>query len=158
MKRTILLILLVGFVCIGCDTSKPSAVGIAEKKSVPPSPSFLMTRPTGRLGFPIGTYLKIEGHRYKPTKPPLKVQARTILIDTVQGKQLDIPIKLSIKNVDTDFLEIGTRCVFNGYESGVWVGSPEDLPPGTPVESTKFHFHSYFVVVSVEAPKGLKVK
>ena len=158
MKRTMLLIMLVGFVCLGCRASRPSAVGIAEEKSVHLSPSFPMTSPIGRLGLPIGTYLRIEGHRYEPTKPPFKVHARTILVDTVQDKRLDVPIKLSIKNVDTDSLDIETRCVFNGYEAGVWGGSPEGLPPGTPVESHVFHFHPYFVVVSVEAPKGLKVK
>ena len=158
MKITILLILLVGFVCLGCDTSGPSVVGITEKKFVHPSSSFPMTRPIGRLGLPIGTYLRIEGHRYEPTKPPFKIPARTLLVDTVQGNLLDVPIKISIKNVDTDSLDIETRCVLNGYEAGVWGGSPEGLPPGTPVEQHAFHFRPYFVVISIEAPKGLKVE
>jgi hypothetical protein len=131
---------------------------VAAVKSAAPVPPSSMTRPIGLLGLPIGTYVRIEGHPYRPTKPPFKVHARTLLVDTLQGKKLNAPIKLVMMNIGSDSLSTETRCVLNGYESGAWVGSPEGLPPGTPVEQAVFHFHHYFVVTSVEEPKGLKVR
>ncbi len=155
MKRIMLLVLLIGLCSLGCEESKRAEVATA--KNAPPVPSSSMTRPIGRLGLPIGTYVTIEGQRYKPTKPPFKVHARTLLVDTLQAKRLDVPVKLVIKNIDIDSLNTETRCVLKGYESGAWVGSPEGLRPGTPVEQTKFHFHHYFVVTSVDAPKELRI-
>ena len=156
MKRTILLILLIEFSCLGCTSTGPESVGTSKSSAI--QTSFSTIRPVGRLGFPIGTYLRIEGHRYIPTQPPFKIVGRMLLVDKVQGKRLDVPVKLQIKNADIDSLDVKTRCVLNGYEAGVWAGSPENLPPDTPAESTVFHFHPYFVVISVKAPKGLQIK
>ena len=127
------------------------------KKMIAPPPSSSTTRPMGRLGLPIGTYVKIEGHPYKPTKPG-KAHANILVVDTVQGKKLDSPVELHTKNVAIDSLQTEVRCVLKGYESGAWVGSPEGLAPGTPVQQTVFHFHHLFVVTSVEAPKEIEMK
>jgi hypothetical protein len=117
----------------------------------PPRQFALEHRPTGTLRFPLGTYLKIEGAKQVARG---KAEGRTLLIDTVEGKQLDKPVKLPIKNVEIP----DGRCVLNGYETGAWVGTPEGLPPGTPAEPFSFHFHPSFIVTSVDAPKGLKVE
>jgi hypothetical protein len=126
------------------------------------TPSFVQNScrvvlPTGKLGHPIGTYLRIEGHRYVPTKPPFKVEAGTMLVDTVQNTKLQSPVLLSISNVDIDSVPPEARCILKGYETGAWVGSPEGLPPGTPVEQTVFRFYFYFVATSVESPETLKI-
>jgi hypothetical protein len=125
------------------------------EKVLPPYSIPKNTRPWGRLGFPVGTYVRIEGHPYRPTKPPIKVHGRTLTIDTIQGKRLSSPVRIVVKNADIESLENDTRCILNGYESGAWIGSPDGLPPGTPVGQVPFQFHHFFVVTSVEAPKGL---
>jgi hypothetical protein len=49
--------------------------------------------PGGRLGFPLGTYLTIEGVR---AEGKLKLGVNTLLVDTVNGKQLDTPVGIWI--------------------------------------------------------------
>ncbi len=155
MNKTLLLLLCGALGLFGCDSPDrtteidPTKSHILFSGSVKP--------PMGSLGYLIGTYLTIEGHRYEPTDG-LKRHGRTLLVDTVQGKRLDVPVKLIIKNVDTDSMNAQIRWILNGYESGAWVGSPEGVPPGTPVEQHQFHFHRYFVVTSVESPAQLKIK
>ena len=148
LQRVTLLHLVVVLGSLGCTQSE------SERNTVP-AVSSSASRPIGKLGYPLGTYLRIEAHPYRPTTPPLKVLSGTMLVNAVRDERLETPIKLVVRNLDLSSVSPDTPCVINGYESGAWVGSPEGLPPGTPTESTRFHFHNYFVVTSVDAPKEL---
>jgi hypothetical protein len=155
MKKTLFLLLCGALSLFGCH--RPDRATDIDPAESHMFLSGCVKPPIGSLGYLIGTYLTIEGHRYEPTDG-LKRPGRILLVDTVQGNRLDVPVKLIIKNVDTDSMNTQTRWILNGYESGAWVGSPEGLPPGTPVEQHQFHFHRYFVVTSVESPAQLKIK
>lgn len=110
--------------------------------------------PMGRLGHPIGTYLTIEGTRAEKGK----VRANTLAIDKVNGKAIDQPIGVCIDNIDA--LPKGERCVFVGYESGKWIGTPPDVikNTGCTVGQVPWQFYRFFLVISAEAPKELKEK
>lgn len=101
----------------------------------------------GTLGYRLKTPLTIEGIR-KAKRQGKLTHARMILVDTVNDVKLEKPIPVHIKNVNTDALEAGARCIFKGYESGNWIGCDT-------CQSPRQFFH-YFVVSDVIQPQGLK--
>ena len=108
--------------------------------------------PMGKLGHPIGTYLKIEGVRVEKGK----VGVNTLAVDKVNGKKLDQPIGVWIDNVDA--LPKGKRCVLAGYESGKWIGTPPDVIKNIgniAVAQAPWHFDRFFLVIIAEEPKEL---
>lgn len=102
----------------------------------------------GTLGYRLKTPLTIEG-TCEARRPGKLTHARMILVDTVNGVKLEKPIPLHIKNVHTDALEAGTRCIFKGYESGKWIGCDTCKSPG--------RFFHYFVVSGIIKPESLYV-
>ena len=110
--------------------------------------------PSGRLGYPLGKYLTIEGMRAERGK----VGVNTLLVDKVDGQNVSPPIGLWIENVDG--LPAGTRCVLNGYESGKMIGLPREVAEkeNIPLPQAAWQFYHYFVVTSVVEPKDLKKK
>jgi hypothetical protein len=115
--------------------------------------------PKGRLGHPLGTYLTIEGVRFGVDKiGKAKIDAHTLLVDTINGKKLDRPIAISIETSGS--LPMRERCVFRGYESGRMVGVPFEVAraENLPVPAAVWHFHRYFIITSVVQPAGLDVK
>src|SRR5881628_3830354 len=75
--------------------------------------------PNGRLGHPLGTYLTIEGVR---VEEDARSGARTLRVDTVNGKKLDKLMDIVIENVAP--LPQGTRCILRGCETATMVGTP----------------------------------
>ncbi len=124
-------------------------VSLAEAQNVP----------AGRLGFPLGTYLRVEGVRVEGPK----YGGRTLLVDRINGKKLDTPIDIGIENVDS--LPKGTRCILRGYETGKMIGTPpaieeaarEEVKVDTPPQAG-WKFYRYFIIISVVEPKDLKKK
>jgi hypothetical protein len=110
--------------------------------------------PPGRLGYPLGKYLTIEGTRAERGK----VGAKTLLVDRINGQAISPPIGLWIDNVDS--LPPGTRCVLNGYESGRMIGLPREVAEKEkmPYPQAMWQFYRYFVVTSVVEPEGLSMK
>ena len=115
--------------------------------------------PAGRLGFPLGTYLRIEGVKVEGPK----YGGRTLLVDTLNGKKLDTPIDVSIENVDS--LPKDTRCILRGYEMGQMIGTPPAVEQVAKEEGKDiilpqagWKFHRFFIVTSVVEPKDLKKK
>jgi hypothetical protein len=111
--------------------------------------------PMGKLGHPIGTYLKIEGVRAEG----FKVGVNTLAVDKINGKTLDEPIGVWVENVDA--LLKGERCVLVGYESGKWIGSPPDVIKSlgnVALAQAPWHFYRFFLVISADEPRELKEK
>lgn len=115
--------------------------------------------PAGRLGHPLGTYLKIEGVRIEGPK----TGGRTLLVDTVNGRKLAPPTDVAVENVES--LPASTRCILRGYETGGMVGLPPAVEKAAKEEGKSvnlpqagWQFRRWFVVTSVVEPKDLNKK
>ena len=110
--------------------------------------------PMGSLGYPLGTYLIIEGIRLEKGK----VGTRTLLVDTINGEKIKQPIPIWIENIKNPGLPVGERCIIRGYESGKMIGLPFEVAEkeNIPVPQAGWQFQRYFVVTSVVGPKGLE--
>ena len=109
----------------------------------------------GRLGYPIGTFLTISGIRAE-LREEAKVGTGTLIVDNVGGKRLEAPMRVLIRNVGS--LPSGTRCSFRGYETGEWIGVPDEVLEATGSRGPQalWQFYRYFIVVSVEEPAALR--
>ncbi len=109
--------------------------------------------PIGMLGHRIGTYHSIAGVRDESGK----VGDRSLLVDTIDGFRLEQPIDLWIENLP---LPKGERCEIHGYETGRWIGMPDEVAKaaGVPLQQAVWQFHFAFIATSVEQPKGLELK
>ena len=74
-------------------------------------------QPGGNLSNNLGTYLTIEGVLYDCNG---KVESNSIVVDTVNGKRLEEPVLILIKNVRLPGKE---RCVLKGNELGAMIGA-----------------------------------
>ncbi len=110
--------------------------------------------PMGKLGYPLGTYLTIEGIRMEKGK----VGTQTLLVNVVNGKKLPSPIPIWIDNIKNPGLPKDTRCVFRGYESGKMIGVPNEVAEKEQIPQSQavWQFFHYFTVTSVVEPKDLK--
>ncbi|UCG33058.1 MAG: hypothetical protein JSU68_00205 [Phycisphaerales bacterium] len=108
--------------------------------------------PAGRLGYPLGTYLRIEGVRAERGK----VGVKTLAVERIDGREVSPRIRIWIENVER--LPEGTRCVLNGYESGKMIGLPFEVAEkeNMPLTQAVYQFYRYFVVTSVVEPEALK--
>lgn len=113
--------------------------------------------PIGHLGFPMGTYLTIEGvvvHR-------VALRSETyVKVDTVNGRRLPEPRGIWVEGLYG--MSDGTRCVVKGYENGFMCG----LPPGR-IQADKeagkqtiqvqqvWGFMWNFVATSIDSPQGV---
>ncbi|TAL27014.1 MAG: hypothetical protein EPN94_02145 [Nitrospirae bacterium] len=113
--------------------------------------------PMGKLGYPLGTYLTIEGIGVRAEKGK-KVGVRTLLVDTVNGKKLESPVSISIEIENVDVLPKATRCILRGYESGKMIGVPFEVArkEQVPMPAAMWQFFRYFIVTSVVEPKELE--
>jgi hypothetical protein len=110
--------------------------------------------PAGRLGYPLGTYLKIEGVKMVDG---VKTGGRTLLVDMVNGKKLAEPTGVGVENIES--LPTSTRCILRGYEMGGMVGQPPALEEADREEGKSvslpqagWQFRRWFVVLSVVEP------
>jgi hypothetical protein len=110
--------------------------------------------PLGRLGYPVGTYVQIEGFREEHGK----VGAHTMAVDTVSGEKLSEPISIWIENLKGGGLPLGKRCVLRGYESARMIGLPEEVVKAENLapHQAAWQMQRYFIVTSVVEPTGLE--
>jgi len=111
--------------------------------------------PVGILGYPLGSYLTIEGEGYHDRKGP-----DSLVVEMVNGKKLETPIRISVGKIKPPGFLKGQRYIIRGYESGGMIGSMdafykhEDLnyrpKPG-------WFFNSGFIATSVAQPKSLEI-
>jgi len=107
--------------------------------------------PQGKLGFPLGKYLVVEGVRVEEGK----CGTCTLLVDTVNGKKLSENVEIWVDNVDS--LPPKDRCVLRGYESGKMIGVPSEVADKERlmIPQACWQFRKYFIVTSVAKPQGL---
>ena len=118
-----------------------------------PRPDESQRVPVGRLGYPLGSYLTIEGVRLSEGKGT----KQCLVVDTVSGHKLAKPVPIYFRFS----LPEGARCVFKGYETGEWSGSaPEEVlrlaPRDELFSQAVWGFQNRFVVVAVVQPADFK--
>lgn len=157
MKRLVGMVLVAALLCgfpnTQADDPEPQTDRETQRDGRP-------REPAGILSNKLGTYLTIEGKRYDG--PPVMLnRKRLLVVDTVNGKPLQHPVTVSIKNLS---LPEKQRCVFKGYESGEMIGLPpavidaaNELGKKVPPIQAGWQWRPHFVVLVVNAPQQLKV-
>jgi len=150
-------IVLLTTLCAAAMASAQTVVPSQQGNELPLPPR----QPTGHLGA-LGTYLTIEGELYDGGG---KVESNTLVVDIINGKRLDKPIHILVKNTR---IPSKVRCVLKGYELGEMIGRPPaeyDLTKelgGDPDklakrDATVWRWRPFFVPLIAIEPKGLKV-
>jgi hypothetical protein len=125
-------------------------------------------QPGGVFGDRLGEYHTIEGVKVEGGK----VEAGTLLVDTVDGKKLDRPVAIPVRGPDRARtpldLPAKSRCVLKGYELGEMVGRPpaeyalarergQDPEELAKRDAVPWQWRPYFVPLVVVEPKGLEI-
>jgi tetratricopeptide (TPR) repeat protein len=115
--------------------------------------------PMGLLGYPLGTYLTIEGASGEWTEK----MPNTLFVYRVNGERLPMGLfsmQIWIDNASVGTLPKGTRCILRGYETGEMRGVPSEIIKKERLERPEepWGFYRYFVVTSVITPSGLKIE
>jgi hypothetical protein len=107
----------------------------------------------GRLGYPLGTYLTIEGVRAEGGKGSVRI----LEVSRVNGETTDPPTPIWVENIP--ILTEGKTCVLNGYESGKMIGVPDEVAQkeNLLVPQAGWQLFHYFIVTSVEEPTDLEI-
>ncbi len=110
--------------------------------------------PMGYLGYPVGTYVQIEGVRQEEGM----VGTRTLLVDTICREKLKSPIPIWVENAKNPGLPRGKRCVLRGYESARMIGLPDEVAKAEnlPVPQAAWQMQRYFVITTVLEPTELE--
>ena len=142
-------ILLAAFQCLTLAVCHGQT--LAERTD--PRPDESQKAPVGKLGYPLGSYLIIEGTR--PSKG--KGTKQCLVVDTASGHKLPAPVPMYFRFT----LPEGVHCVFKGYETGEWIGSaPGEVLSSVPRDElysqSPWHFQNRFVIVSVVQPADFK--
>ena len=118
------------------------AAGCASPEARPPAPDDLRV---GHLGHDLGTYLAIGGVRSMAGKSGPSL----LLVDTVNGERRDPPIPIWVSDV---LLVEGARVELHGYESGRYIGIPDEVSRITgEVAQAAWQFQHFFVATSIES-------
>jgi hypothetical protein len=150
------------FILAGGDSSivyaqqRPDVADVAQQMTLKPR------QPGGFFKDQLGTYLSIEGVLYDGGG---KVESNSLVVDTVDGKKLDKPLLIVVKNVR---LPAKTRCVLKGYELGEMIGRPpaeydltkelgKDPQELARRDATVWRWRPYFVPLIAVEPQGLEV-
>ena len=95
----------------------------------------------GSLGFPLGTIVTIGGYWQEP-KSPSKIEF--FKVTAVNGKKLGMDCFLNV--VGHQRQPANVACVYKGYQTGGWFGSPSGRTQAV------FGFRETFVVEEVMVP------
>jgi len=110
--------------------------------------------PMGRLGYPIGTYLRIEGVRLDNKNPS------SYRIDKVNGRTLDEPVGIWIENLALPRPDPSIRCVINGYERIEWMGEPGQVSKAEGRLAGQLPFQQVWIfrATSIVQPQDLSIR
>ena len=118
--------------------------------------------PFGTLGFPVGSYLTIEGVKEKPQI----MQNQHWLVDTVNGSKLTERVVITFDSPQHLLnLPVGGRFIVKGYETLAMVGEPPALEAAAKdsgqnleqlqhMQQPAWRLEYRFVVTSIVAPKN----
>ena len=136
--------ILVSSLCIASACAESPRRGIPENVS----------EPIGCLGYRIGSYLQVEGVRADKGMGA----SRILMIDTIDGERLKSPIGIRIE--DMSELPKGVRVVLKGYESGRWIGTPDEVEKVHPELQAQsgWQFFHFFVPTDIISPSTLKLE
>ncbi|HEX4612744.1 MAG TPA: sigma-70 family RNA polymerase sigma factor [Urbifossiella sp.] len=124
--------------------------------------------PGGLLADRLGVYLTIEGIRMEGAK----VEAGSLLVDTVNGKKLDKAVTIQVRGLAYPTLTPRSidlpakqRCVLKGYENGEMIGTPHALVTAAEEQGRTdvlpsqavWRWRPYFVTLIAVEPKGLEL-
>ena len=131
----------------------------ASGKSLPQKPTLQPgDLPIGELGYPIGSYLVIEGKRVDG----IKTGVSTLAVSKVNGNELKKVIHIWIDNID---LPKGKKCIIKGYETFKTLGVPpaviqaaEENNKDVTMPQWGWQVWFYFIATSVVSPKELKIQ
>jgi len=115
--------------------------------------------PMGHLGYPLGTYLTIEGVTTNLDKARTQIEA--LIVDKINETKLITPTGIWISNIGSfGLLPKGERCVLKGYESGQMIGVPDEVAKteNLPPNQACWQFYKYFIITSIVQPKILEKK
>jgi|GEM_PF-1760311 len=155
--RSLPIIALLAILFTATAVSAQSGVQTQQDQTRPMRP----IQPTGQLGA-LGTYRTIEGVLYDGGG---KVESNTLVVDVVDGKHVDKPIYIFVKNTH---IQAKVRCVLKGYELGEMIGRPpaeyaltKELG-GDPSELAKrdaiaWQWRPFFVPLIATEPQGLEI-
>ena len=124
---------------------------IVHRLNLRPRGPTVETPQMGTLGYPIGTYLTIEGHRDDTSPNP-----DSYVIDRVNGAQFQKPVNVSIQNLHLPRPDPSERCVINGYELSMGRARPQP-PRGAAPPPIAAHSGFIFWATSVREPADLRV-
>jgi hypothetical protein len=73
-----------------------------------------------------------------------------MLVDTVDGARLEPPVQIWVEDV---VLSAGERVELAGYESGRFIGMPDDVArrTGLPLTQAEWQFQNYFIATSIQS-------
>lgn len=114
----------------------------------------VVPRPAGKLGHPIGTYLRIEGVR-EPHKNPSLYR-----IHRVNGQPVAKPALIWIENLALPRPAPSVWCVVNGYERIEWMGEPGEVSRAEGRIGTQMSFQAVwlFHASSIIQPRSLSIR
>jgi len=119
------------------------AAGCASPETRAPAAPAREDLHAGRLGHELGTYLSIGGFRDTSGKSGPSL----LRVDTVNGQRLDPPVSLWVEDV---LLKAGERVELQGYESGRFIGIPEDVTRATgEIAQAEWQFQRYFIATAI---------
>jgi len=156
MHLIIPLLLLAGY-CSGCAQTNNATSWDWQKPIIRDGSGV----PIGTLGFPIGSYLTIEGIKAK--QDPMIMQNQDFcLVEKVNGSRLAKPVTIEIETANG--WSNGVPFVFKGGEYFRMVGTPPAEEAAAMEAGRKdfmssqsiWHLQFYFRVTSVVAPKEEK--
>lgn len=150
-------IALLALLCAAADVSAQSVAQAKQSGNLP----LQLRRPTGHLGR-LGAYRTIEGVLYDGRG---KMESNTLVVDVVDGKRLDKPIHILVKNAR---IPAKIRCVLKGYELGEMIGRPpaeyaltkelgRDPDELARRDATAWRWRPYFVPLIATNPLGLEI-
>jgi len=108
--------------------------------------------PIGILGYRLGSLITIEGFRaFGP-----KTGNQTLTVDSIDGEKLKAPVSIWIEHKEG--LPPAQRIVLRGYETGEWIGTPDEVIEANPekgIRQAAWQFFHSFQIVNIVSPKEL---
>ena len=96
-------------------------------------------KPIGKLGYPFGTYLTIEGIGHNNTTSPFRQDWQEFTVDVINGNKLTSPVTTIIQGPFLQpTIEKKVRCILRGYELCETLGMPESISAAEGITESQY--------------------